>query len=69
MIILPEKDLHRLRQIRDDLEWLHKIVQSEVYKNQPWRHYTTTIATTRGVVGSLIRNIEWDQKEKANADA
>ena len=67
MIILPEKDLHRLRQMRDDLLWLHEIVEAETYKNQPWRHYSTTIATTGGVVGSLIRNIEWNLKEKADA--
>lgn len=69
MIILPEKDLHRLRQLRDDLEWLGKIIEDELYKNQPWRHYSITIRSARMVVGSLIRNIEWKLKEKDDRGA
>jgi hypothetical protein len=58
MITIPEDQLHRLKQLRDDLEWFDDMVSEQIYVNQPWRHYTTTIRSTRSVVGSVIRNSE-----------
>lgn len=58
MISIPEEEIHRLRQLRDDLEWFDKVVDQQIYKNQPWRHYQVTIRSTRMVVGSVLRNSE-----------
>lgn len=68
MIILPDKDLHRLRQLRDDLDWLGKIVDEQLYKNKPWRHYGITIRTAQMVVGSIIRNVEWKMKNEEGSN-
>lgn len=69
MIILPEKDLHRLRQLRDDLEWLSKIVEDQLYRNKPWRHYGITIRSARMVVGSIISNVEWKMANEKDRSA
>ena len=58
MISLPPEDLHRLRQLRDDLAWLGDIVEDQQMKNLPYRHYLVQIRSTQQVVGSLIRNTE-----------
>ena len=58
MIVLSEEDLHRLRQLRDDLVWLGNIVETQHMKNLPYRHYLVQIRSTSQVVGSLVRNTE-----------
>ena len=58
MITFPETDLHRLRQMRDDLAWLADKIDQEMYRNLPYRHYVIGVRSTMMVVGSLIRNIE-----------
>ena len=58
MIQLPTEDLHRLRQMRDDLQWLSSILEKKEYENLPYRHYLIQMRSTLQVVGSLIRNTE-----------
>lgn len=63
MIKIPEEEIHRLKQLRDDLEWFDNKVSDQMLKNMPWRHYVITIRSARNVVGSVIRASEWKEKK------
>jgi hypothetical protein len=57
--MIDDADLHRLRQMRDDLEWLHdKITHDPEYHNTPYRHYRIQIQSTEDVVRSIIQNVK-----------
>jgi hypothetical protein len=57
---MTSDDLHRLRQLRDDLEWLENHAKTE--RHSPYNHSVETIAGTRKVVGSMIGNLTgWDR--------
>ena len=52
---MTAEDLHRLRQLRDDLEWLEN--HARTMPHSPYNHSVETIASTRKVVGSMIGNL------------
>jgi hypothetical protein len=55
---LSETELHRLRQMRDDLDWLNDKLEQPEYRNTPYNHYMVQLRSTGMLVGSVIRQIE-----------
>jgi hypothetical protein len=56
--MIDPQDLHRLRQMRDDLHWLRDTLDTDEYRNTPYRHYMVQLLSTAMLVRSIIKTVE-----------